>query len=483
MRHRIGNNYRLKRVIEVSVVLAADLISILAIFRLAVFMRTDLLPRIYSGFPTEFPHGRFIDAWWLFVVWIFFFVYEGLYIKRFSFWDEIKALWKAAIYSVVSIFTIVSLGKLSAEVSRTVILLMGLLAIILVPVARAALKRGLRKAGFLKRKAIILGAGETGRLILSALKREPNYGYEVLGFVDDDSEKQGKTVEGLKIHKGFDGVERYIGRCGIQDVFVATPESGWEKVQGLINSLQHKAERILFVPGISGIAVLGTNLQHFFHEQTFALELKNNLSEPFNAFIKRCFDLALCLLLLPPFFVLAGFIALAVRLDSKGPALFSHQRMGKKGRPFKCFKFRTMHKDAEERLKEILEKDSGAKEEWEQYWKLKDDPRVTRVGKFLRETSLDELPQIFNVLRGEMSLVGPRPYLPREEGALARDADTILLAKPGITGLWQVSGRSTAGYDYRRDLDLWYIRNWNPWIDIVIIFKTFRAVLKREGAY
>jgi undecaprenyl-phosphate galactose phosphotransferase len=147
-----------------------------------------------------------------------------------------------------------------------------------------------------------------------------------------------------------------------------------------------------------------------------------------------------------------------------------------------CYKFRTMYLDADERLQGILERDPAARAEWERHWKLKDDPRVTDMGKFLRKTSLDELPQIFNVLRGEMSLVGPRPYIQNEEKFLHDFKDPILSVLPGITGLWQVSGRSNTSYNYRIALDSWYVRNWNLWLDIVILIKTIPVVFKTEGA-
>jgi Undecaprenyl-phosphate galactose phosphotransferase WbaP len=474
---------RLKTVAEILITFAIDIFSLLAIFQLSVIMRTEMLPRILAGFPEELPFRSFIKIWWIFLVWIFFFCYEGLYTKRFSFWDEIKALWKIAIFSTAGIFIIVSIGKLSGEISRTIIILMGLFSILLLPPIRIALKIFLRKLGFLKRRVLILGAGKTGKLIASALGKEPNYGYEVIGFLDDDPEKVGKAIDGIKVHRGVDRAVTYLKGGNITDVFIAMPGAGKEKLQGLINNLQHKVERILFVPDMFGIAVLGTNLQHFFHEQAFALEMKNNLSRPLNIFIKKCFDLFISVLLMPFLFIPIVIIAVLIKLDSKGPAIFSQERIGKKGKRFRCFKFRTMYADAEDKLTELLKSNPGTKKEWEQTWKIKDDPRITRIGKFLRKTSLDELPQLINVLRGEMSLVGPRPYLLRELDFLENSVEIIFNVHPGITGLWQVSGRSNTNYNYRIALDSWYVRNWNLWLDIVVLFKTARVVLKREGAY
>jgi undecaprenyl-phosphate galactose phosphotransferase len=176
-------------------------------------------------------------------------------------------------------------------------------------------------------------------------------------------------------------------------------------------------------------------------------------------------------------------ISIIIKLSDKGPVIYSHKRIGKNDNEFNCYKFRTMYIDADKRLKEILEKDPEKKKEWENYWKLKDDPRVTKIGNFLRKTSLDELPQIFNVLKGEMSLVGPRPVIQKELNEYYREnAEYYFKVPPGITGLWQVSGRSETSYDYRVSLDAWYVKNWNLWLDIIILIRTIKAVIKQEGA-
>jgi Undecaprenyl-phosphate galactose phosphotransferase WbaP len=441
------------------------------------------LPYFYAGFPSSLSFSGFAEIWWVFAVWIFLFYYEGLYTKRFSFWDEMRTLWKVSFFSTVGVFTVLSVGKLGDVMSRTIVVVMGIISLVMLPLIRGFAKKALMRLGFLKRRVLILGAGETGKLILRALKKEPNYGYEIKGFLDDDPAKVGGEIEGIKIHKGTDRAETYINRCGIDDLVIAMPGAGKERLQGLINGLQHKVERILFVPDIFGIAVTGTILQHFFHEEAFAFEMKNNLSNPLNIFIKRCFDIFVSVLLLPLLSVPMAVIAALIRADSKGQAIFSQERIGRKGRIFNCYKFRTMCEDAEESLTGLLNGSPEARREWEQHWKLSDDPRVTRIGRFLRSTSLDELPQIFNVLKGQMSLVGPRPYLPREKQDMGDRDYTILLTKPGITGLWQVSGRSNTSYAYRMSLDSWYVRNWNLWLDIVILLRTVRIVVKREGAY
>ena len=200
--------------------------------------------------------------------------------------------------------------------------------------------------------------------------------------------------------------------------------------------------------------------------------------------VKRLFDIVIASVvgfLLSPLLLL---VALAIRLDSHGPILFYQDRLGKGRRAFRCVKFRTMHIDGDERLRTYLGAHPERQAEWNRYAKLRSfDPRVTRVGRVLRRVSLDELPQMLNVLRREMSLVGPRPYLPREMTSMRDGAETIFDAAPGITGLWQVSGRNELTFEQRLTLDEYYVRNRSLWMDTVVLMKTIGAVMRRNGAY
>ncbi|HEW81356.1 MAG TPA: undecaprenyl-phosphate galactose phosphotransferase WbaP, partial [Nitrospirae bacterium] len=351
------------------------------------------------------------------------------------------------------------------------------------PILRINLKKLVRRSGMLKSKVLILGAGKTGELIFNALRRDRNFGLNVVGFLDDDPEKRGKMLHGVKIHAGVDKAEKYIGRCGIEDIIIAMPGCDKDKCISLINRLQHKAQNIILIPDLFGITVLGTNLLHFFQEQAIGLEVRNNLAQPVNIITKKIFDVlvscALFIILALPMLI----IVLLIKVNSKGPAIFSQERVGKNDRIFKCYKFRTMYIDAEEKLASLLDNNKEARSEWDHHWKLSSDPRITRVGRFLRQTSLDELPQIFNVLLGNMSLVGPRPVTQDEIDEFYKEQAKLCFGvTPGITGLWQVSGRSNTSYNYRIALDSWYVRNWNLWLDIIILLKTVKVVLYREGA-
>ncbi|MEN8264835.1 MAG: undecaprenyl-phosphate galactose phosphotransferase WbaP [Nitrospirota bacterium] len=458
-----------------------DIITIFAIIEGSMFLRKSILP-LFFRFP-EFPSVSVIFFWWVFPVWLFFFIYEGAYTKRFSFWDEVQVLWKVAFFSTLGIFTILYLGKFGEQVSRTVLVVMGIISFPVLPVVRINIKKLLMFFGLLQSKVLILGAGKTGELIFNALRNDKNFGMNVVGFLDDDPGKIGKDIDGIKIHAGVDKAQKYIGRCGIEDIIIAMPGCEKNRLISLINKLQHKAQNILLIPDLFGITVLGTNLQHFFQEQAIGLEVKNNLAQPLNKIIKMLFDLIVSCILLIILSIPMAIIAIIIKLNSSGPAIFSQPRIGKNNKSFKCIKFRTMYDDADKRLSDLLENNSDASNEWNNSWKLRNDPRVTKIGRFLRETSLDELPQIFNVLKGDMSLVGPRPVTKKEIDEYYKDQAKLCFGvNPGVTGLWQVSGRSNTSYDYRITLDSWYVRNWNLWLDIVILFKTVRVVFKREGA-
>ena len=209
----------------------------------------------------------------------------------------------------------------------------------------------------------------------------------------------------------------------------------------------------------------------------------HNLTFKFNLFIKRLLDIILILFISPiliPVFIIIGIL---VKITSKGPVFYGHKRAGKNGKEFKCWKFRTMCIDSQEQLEKILATDPVRKAEWEKDRKFTDDPRVTKFGKILRKTSLDELPQLINILTGEMSFVGPRPVTVSELSKYKESKDFVLSVTPGLTGMWQVSGRSDTGYEERITFDTYYIQNWSIWLDIWILIKTVWVVLKGKGAY
>jgi len=462
------------------ILIIIDILGIFISYQFSYFLRINILPK-FLQFPEPLP-AMIFNPIYLPLIFIFFFWYEDLYTKRFPLWEEIRQVWKASFLASLTLFAIVSLGKLTSSVSRTVIVLTFLNSLWSIPSIRLIGKKIMFKLGFGKRRAIILGAGLTGELLLKSFSVEKNMGYEVIGFLDDDINKIGKYIGGVKVLGALNEIEKFLSKN--IEVIIAIPGMPPERLIELVNSLQQKVKRVSFIPDLFGIPFLEGDMNFFFNNQILVLNVRNNLKNPINRLLKKIFDICVSVLMLIITLPLILLIILIITITSKGFPFYSHERIGFKGKKFKCYKFRTMYLDADERLKNLLEKDPNLKMEWEKTFKLKDDPRITRIGKFLRETSLDELPQIFNVLKGEMSLVGPRPVLSEELNKYyGKYKDYYYEVYPGITGLWQVSGRSSVDYKKRVSLDVWYVSNWSLWLDIVILIRTIKVVLKREGAY
>jgi undecaprenyl-phosphate galactose phosphotransferase len=409
-----------------------------------------------------------------------------MYTTRLPFWRETSRLLKIVLVSFVLILASISLGKLSGEFSRTILVLCCLFALVLMPCCRWCAKTLLGRMGLWTQPVLVLGAGKTGALIAQALLRDPYPGYQIRGFLDDDPSKRktGLRVNGIcfPVLGGFEEYEAIISQTGVRDVIVAAPGLASYRLVALVNSLQRIASSVLVVPDLFGLPVEGVRADYFFDEQVLTFRVGNNLASPVNRIIKRCFDFTVGLIAFLCLSPLMLLISLAVKLDSRGPVLFSHSRIGRNGRQFNCYKFRSMVANAQEALPDLLKKDPELQREWEYHYKLKNDPRITRSGRFLRRTSLDELPQLLNVLKGEMSLVGPRPITEKEIPCFGSHIDNYYLVRPGITGLWQVSGRSEMDYQRRVNLESWYVRNWSLWMDITLLIRTVNSVLIKKGA-
>jgi undecaprenyl-phosphate galactose phosphotransferase len=455
---------------------------------LAFFTRKFINIVFPNIIPLEFSLSHFLQFWWIPLTFLIFISYERLYVKRISFWDEIKEFTKALTIAIVMVLAIATLGKISERISRLTIVFLGFYSVLVYPVFRFLGKKILYKVGLWKENLIIIGAGRTATEIAKGIDDERHLGYNIIGFLDDDADKIGKEiVVGNKRYKVFGKIKnfkKFTNMLDIATVIIAIPSLSIDELTRLTNNVQRYAKRVLLIPDLRGIALVNTELHHLFMQQMFLLKINNNLKSMFNRAIKRSFDIAFSLLFLPLLLLFIAITGILIKLDSRGSAFLIQDRIGKNGKIFRCMKFRTMYENSDEILEDYLGNNDEARKEWDRFKKLRNhDPRVTRVGGFLRRTSLDELPQIFNVLKGEMSLFGPRPYLPSEEKDMGDYSDTILLTRPGITGLWQVSGRNELDFKGRLKLDAWYVLNWSLWLDIVILIKTIKVVLKMEGAY
>ena len=395
--------------------------------------------------------------------------------------DHVSHIINAAAKSVVILFAITFFigifGPL--EYSRALFLQTGVIVILLLSLARTAqlgVESQLRARGIGVSSVIIVGAGEAGRTVMRTVVAHPELGFQIVGFVDDNPEKQ-TDIGRFKALGPVDNLPRLIEAEKVDEVIITLPWMSHRKTMRIVYECERRQVRARIVPdlfqmslsqvdvdNLGGIPLIGVREVGFGRSALV---------------IKRAVDIVGSVVLMLISAPLTGLAALAIKLDSPGPILFSQDRVGLGGKLFKMYKFRSMRRGAEEEqetLRELDEIDGVT-------FKIRADPRTTRVGRFLRRTSLDELPQLWNVLRGEMSLVGPRPNIPQEVSSYLEWHKQRLQVPPGMTGLWQVSGRSLLSFDETVLLDLYYIENWSLWLDCKILLRTIPTVLTGEGAF
>lgn len=416
------------------------------------------------------------------LLYLLFLNIEQLYNRRMQFWQVIEKIFQASLYAVVAIVIVIYIGQIAASTSRMFIFWLWLFSFMYLTVFRYLIKKFLEKVQLLQIPVLIIGAGKTAELLIKGIINDAGMGYKIIGLLEDNCVRDG-ILKRFPVLGKFSDVEAVIMKTRVQHVFITAPGLEQEKLTQLIYKVQPLVKNMGIIPNLVGIPMGGIEVESLFNEKLMLLRLKNNLARSWNRYLKIIFDFALTLVGTVAISPILIFIAIWIYKDSPGPVIFKHIRIGKDGREFPCYKFRSMCVDAKEKLAELLENDPVAKAEWERDFKLKNDPRITKSGAFLRKTSLDELPQIFNVLKGEMSLVGPRPVIEEELERYGEYVNDYLMVKPGITGMWQVSGRSDIDYKERVLLDSWYVRNWSVWIDIVMLVKTLKVVLLRKGAY
>ncbi len=376
---------------------------------------------------------------------------------------------------------------LKIHFSRLWVLTSWVLIALMVPLARRMAKFVMLRQGRWRRPTVVVGTGPVAVEAARAYMQDPYLGYDIVAFADPmgrvDRSREitvgDRTIPVVPLPFSSEATSTPLAPA---HMVVAMDTEEIAAHEDLLERLCISTPSLDVISPLRGLPIANTRLAHFFSQEVLALRIHNNLGRPLARYCKRLFDLVVAggifLLVLP----LMSIIALMLWMEG-GPILFAQQRVGQNGRLFFCYKFRSMIPNAEKVLNEVLEKDPAARAEWEESRKLRNDPRITRLGHFLRRLSLDELPQLLNVIRGDMSLVGPRPVVPDELERYGKAKVYYLMVRPGLTGLWQVSGRSDCDYTQRVALDSWYVRNWSLWTDVVILFRTLVVVPARAGAY
>jgi Undecaprenyl-phosphate galactose phosphotransferase WbaP len=363
----------------------------------------------------------------------------------------------------------------------TYLILSTALSVFLTYPSRLVMQRVLFRLGVWGEPVIIFGAGDTGKRVANILSNSPLMGLIPIAMFDDDLNKIGSRVANIPVLGSLAEAGKFAYAKGIQHAIIAIPKIDHKTLSGITNENGQIFKKVQFIPHVRSLPVHSVGVSTI--DNYLALEFYNNLRLRRNQFFKRSLDIlgaTVGSVVISPILL---FLALLIKLDSKGSVVYSQKRIGRHGKHFQVYKFRSMVHNADEVLHKYLEQHPELRAEWQATHKLKDDPRVTRVGRLLRKYSLDELPQLWNVIKGDMSLVGPRPIVDAEISKYQDAFGLYCLARPGMTGYWQVSGRSDTSYEHRVELDSFYIRNWSIWLDIIILIATIRVVGRGNGAY
>ncbi len=407
---------------------------------------------------------------------------NGVYdLPRGAAWSEevYRLLTGTATAIILMVFVIVFLFR-PLFYSRLIFFYAGVLITIFLSASRLVMRMvrtHLRQRGLGVDRLLIVGAGEVGRTVMRHVVAQPALGYHVVGFVDDDPDKGSTDIGRFRALGSTANIPRLVKELAVDEVIITLPWMYHRKIVSIIAQCEREQTRVRIVPDMFQMT-----LSHLDVEDLGGIPMIGVRDISIGSgqmLFKRAMDViisAVGLILLFPFFLLIGLL---IRLDSPGSVFFTQIRVGKGERLFACYKFRSMRAGAEaeqEQLRAFNEADGPI-------FKMRDDPRITRVGRFLRRTSLDELPQLFNVVMGHMSLVGPRPAPPSEVQRYQPWHKRRLEVSPGITGLWQVSGRSELSFDEMVLLDLYYIENWSPILDLLIVLRTVPKMITGEGAY
>jgi len=470
-----------KRLLSLGLVLA-DILLINVAFALSYWVRYDLQwfravdPAFDVPFSAYIPFAGVLTALLLIT-----YKLEGVYDHRRG------ASWFDEFYSVVSgtttgivIMVVVTFFYRPLVYSRLLFIYTGALIVALLGFSRlvkSIVLHKLRQRGIGVVRTLIVGAGEVGRTIMRNIVAQPGLGYQVVGFVDDNPEKGHKDIGRFKGLGSIDNLPRIVQEESIDEVIITLPWMYHRKIISIMTQCEREGARAHLVPDLFQMSLSRMDVDDL--GGVPMIGIKEISITGWKLVTKRAIDFTIALVGLIVLLPLMLLVALAIKLDSPGPVLFRQIRVGKGGRHFVLYKFRSMCEGAEEEQPKLTDLNEAEGP----IFKIRHDPRRTRVGRFLRRTSLDELPQLYNVLRGEMSLVGPRPPLPSEVEQYEEWHKKRLEVSPGMTGLWVVRGRSELNFDEMALLDIYYIENWSAALDTEIFLRTIPRIIFGNGAY
>jgi Undecaprenyl-phosphate galactose phosphotransferase WbaP len=394
--------------------------------------------------------------------------------------DELRRICLSTTFTYLVLGAGLFLTREGETYSRGVFLLAWLLSLAMVLLGRLLVKQSFARCPWWGYQVMILGGGRTGELLIRTLLNQPHLGIKPVAVLDDHPERP-KHLCGVPVVGPLSAAPRLARLHDIHYAIVAMPGVQREQLLRVLEQYGRTFPHLMMIPDLFGVASLWVSSKDL--GGILGLEIRQQLLLPGPRVLKACLDIGLTSILVVVLLPVLAAIALLVRLDSPGPVFYGQHRLGQNSQPFVAWKFRSMVPRADQVLEDYLRANPELRSQWEQDHKLRYDPRITRVGRFLRRTSLDELPQLWNVLRGEMSLVGPRPIVEEEIIRYADKYNLYTKVLPGMTGLWQVSGRNNVSYEERVNLDAYYVRNWSVWLDVYILLRTVWVVVTGDGAY
>lgn len=458
----------------VALMIAADLVGLslagfISVYARLFFFEEEFSPLLYWNLSPAL--GLFLIAYAVVGL------YPGVAISPI---DELR--WTSLSTTLMYLaLTATLLFQQNGEVyDRSIFITAWLLSIVLVLISRSLVRSVFARKRWWGYPVIVMGAGKTGNMVIHTLRQRPSIGLKPVMVLDDDANKHG-WLQGVPVVGGLALAPKLAQQRHIPYAIVAMPGVPRDRLLNLVEQYGTAFPHLLIIPDLFEFSSLWVSAKDM--GGVLGLEVQQRLLLPGPRLAKFLIDLIATLvggLFILPLIVI---IAVLIRLDSPGPIFYSQLRIGQGGQHFKAWKFRTMVTNADQTLNDYLDAHPELRDAWEKHQKLKDDPRVTRIGRFLRRTSLDELPQLWNVLRGEMSLVGPRPIVDEEVPRYSNKFELYKKVIPGLTGLWQVSGRNNITYEERISLDAYYVRNWSVWLDVYILMRTIWVVITGEGAY
>jgi len=471
-RHRGRRNW--EKLFMAILFLAGDIFSILfsfgtAFFIINLFRMEDI---DFKSFVTYWPY---LPAFLILLYLLH--MYPGVNISQ---QEELRRFAIASFMGHGGIILSLYIQNHKLDIYSSAFVLSCILSVPIFLMGRSAIRKIFIKAKYWGIPVVVLGAGVTGKMLVDRLLDKSSIGYRPVVMLDDNAELQGE-YRGIPVLKGLELSIPLAKECNFETALVAMPGVGRERLSVIIADYVRNFRSYFLVPDYFGVTNLWMSVRDI--DGILTVQTEQQLLLSHNIVLKRIFDIVLSFLGGLVSLPLCIFIAILIKLDSPGPVIYVHNRRGKGGRLIKVYKFRTMYQNSKEMLEKILRENPELQNEWQINFKLKNDPRITPIGRFLRKTSLDELPQLWNVFKGDMSLIGPRPIIDDE---IKKYGDNYLLlasVKPGLSGLWQISGRSETDYEERVAMDIYYIQSWSLWLDLYILFKTFAAVIKGKGAY